>query len=191
MRDGERRWSERQGKHGQVSGYAGESYKGESGGGFVSGGWKIPFGLGGWKQRKAMDEVTTIFVDNLPVGVTKRELYLEFGRDGYVADIFVSRKQRMQTTNLFAFINFKDWGVIQRQPKQKWVEVRKVNRNASNIANNEAWKEKEARVEGSINRSVLGCCTQPIKFRKTMNHLLDNWTGPGEIECRDVVPIVA
>ncbi|MED6164648.1 hypothetical protein PIB30_092244, partial [Stylosanthes scabra] len=37
-------------------------------------------------------------------------LYKEFGRNGYVKDIFVSRKQRVQTSNPFAFVRFQGYG---------------------------------------------------------------------------------
>ncbi|MED6160207.1 hypothetical protein PIB30_049188 [Stylosanthes scabra] len=36
--------------------------------------------------------------------------------------------------------------------------------------------------------SLLGVSVKPIEFRKVMYKLLDDWGGPGEIECRDVGP---
>ncbi|MED6113842.1 hypothetical protein PIB30_074621 [Stylosanthes scabra] len=39
-----------------------------------------------------------------------------------------------------------------------------------------------------LNRSLLGVSIKPIEFRKVMNFLLDEWKGPGEIECRDMRP---
>ncbi|MED6214018.1 hypothetical protein PIB30_098935 [Stylosanthes scabra] len=47
------------------------------------------------------------------------------------------------------------------------------------------WCEEQ---KDRLRRSVLGVCVQPIDFSKSMNYLLDNWKGPGEIECRDVGP---
>ncbi|MED6150000.1 hypothetical protein PIB30_067969 [Stylosanthes scabra] len=67
--------------------------------------------------------------------VTKRELYKEFEKDGYIMDVFVSRKKRKKTMSLFAFIRYNSYGgamraidrlnvPIQRRV-QKWVEVKK------------------------------------------------------------------
>ncbi|MED6147395.1 hypothetical protein PIB30_043703 [Stylosanthes scabra] len=55
---------------------------------------------------------------------------------------------------------------IRKEVEGSWVEVQKQR----------------------LQRSLLGVCIQPIEFRKVMNKLLDEWNGPGEIECRDVGP---
>ncbi|MED6157711.1 hypothetical protein PIB30_025823 [Stylosanthes scabra] len=39
-----------------------------------------------------------------------------------------------------------------------------------------------------LQRSLLGVCVKPIKLRRTMNVLLENWNGMGNIEVRDVGP---
>ncbi|MED6200187.1 hypothetical protein PIB30_082633 [Stylosanthes scabra] len=85
--------------------------------------------------------------------------------------------------------------------KQKWVEVRNANRNGGNRGDAEVDKEKVAvnvkkeicaawceEQKDRLKRSLLDYCIQPIDFRKTMNHLLDNWNGPRDIECKDVGP---
>ncbi|MED6159978.1 hypothetical protein PIB30_047214 [Stylosanthes scabra] len=47
------------------------------------------------------------------------------------------------------------------------------------------WSEEQ---RDRLDRSLLGICVKPIDFRKTINQLLDDWTGSGEIECKDVGP---
>ncbi|MED6108960.1 hypothetical protein PIB30_029059 [Stylosanthes scabra] len=47
------------------------------------------------------------------------------------------------------------------------------------------WSEEQ---KSRLERSLLGVCVKPIEFRKVMNLLLDEWQGPGDIECRDVGP---
>ncbi|MED6155459.1 hypothetical protein PIB30_005311 [Stylosanthes scabra] len=72
------------GKHGEVSGHAGRRNKEESGGEFVS------------SVRRNIFWVST----------TKRELYKEFGKCGFVKDIFISRKKRRNTEGTFAFVRY-------------------------------------------------------------------------------------
>ncbi|MED6146294.1 hypothetical protein PIB30_033214 [Stylosanthes scabra] len=207
------------GIHGEESSYAGGRNKGENGVGFAS-----------------------VFVDNLPINVTKRELYKEFGLDGYVTDIYISRKLRLKTKNPFAFIRYQRLGgalrVIRRlngtvwrggrlfitiskfrhqdhekngahegfqkrqleqRMKKKWVEVSRPNvkGNGRSVDNETTYgkelkRKQEVNVTWSavskdlLNRSLLGVCTKPIEFRKTMNLLLDEWKGEGEMECRDM-----
>ncbi|MED6193523.1 hypothetical protein PIB30_020325 [Stylosanthes scabra] len=107
-----------------------EGFEREKHGEFASGVWRFNSGLGvrdwRWKQQTFMSkEIHTVLVDHLPSGVSERELYKEFGKDGYISDIFISRKMRPGTTNKFAFIKYnshvratksivrmngKDWG---------------------------------------------------------------------------------
>ncbi|MED6175361.1 hypothetical protein PIB30_077635 [Stylosanthes scabra] len=95
------------GKHGEVSGYVGRSHNGESleGGGFALG-VRRNSNKGYW-WRVGTDVKTTVFVDNLPEDVAKRDMYKEFGRDSYITDIFVSRKQRLRVKGPFAFVRFQ------------------------------------------------------------------------------------
>ncbi|MED6197560.1 hypothetical protein PIB30_057554 [Stylosanthes scabra] len=160
MREGVRggRSGER-GKHGEVFGYAGRRDKGESGVRFASGVWRFPKkGFGIFAEQ---DENTTVFVDNLPDNITKRELYKEFGRDGYVL-MFSSQESRGQ------------WQQPKKRMKKMWVEVRRPNA-----------KDTEKGLNGSERDGVS---VKPIEFRKTMNFLLDEWKGEREIECRDMGP---
>ncbi|MED6138473.1 hypothetical protein PIB30_074549 [Stylosanthes scabra] len=126
--------------------------------------------------------------------VTKRELFKLFGRDGYVYDIFVSRKKRWSTNSSFAFVRKQEQKVV-----KKWVAIRKTGHegdgNGGNVPAMEAVKlsgKKEVEVIWSVKqkellqRSLLGMCVEPIKFRRVMNILLDEWKCPGTIECRDV-----
>ncbi|MED6180234.1 hypothetical protein PIB30_008428 [Stylosanthes scabra] len=61
------------------------------------------------RGRIQVGAVHTVFMDNLPVTVTKRELYKLFGRDGYVYDIFVSRKKRWSINSPFAFVRYQGY----------------------------------------------------------------------------------
>ncbi|MED6184344.1 hypothetical protein PIB30_046499 [Stylosanthes scabra] len=45
--------------------------------------------------------------NGLPTGISKRVLYKEFRRCGYIVDVFVSRKKRLKAEGPFAFIRFK------------------------------------------------------------------------------------
>ncbi|MED6171824.1 hypothetical protein PIB30_044378 [Stylosanthes scabra] len=111
---GERRGvRDESGKHGEVSGYVGRRNKGESVGGFVSGVRR--FNHWGWETHKQVldnrrDEPHTVFEDNLPMDISKRKLYKEFGRCGFITDVFVSRKMRQTKTCPFAFIRFNMCG---------------------------------------------------------------------------------
>ncbi|MED6124513.1 hypothetical protein PIB30_059615 [Stylosanthes scabra] len=77
-------------------------------GGVTNKGWFWPQKVA--RARLGVDEN----VDNLPTGVSKRQLYKDFGRDGYVTDIFVSRKLRMKANGPFAFIRFQRYGGVMR-----------------------------------------------------------------------------
>ncbi|MED6110634.1 hypothetical protein PIB30_044767 [Stylosanthes scabra] len=50
------------------------------------------------------------FVDNLPIHITKRFLFREFGFHGNVVDAFVSRERRQGNKCVFAFIRFDSKG---------------------------------------------------------------------------------
>ncbi|MED6195507.1 hypothetical protein PIB30_038542 [Stylosanthes scabra] len=52
----------------------------------------------------------SIFVDNLPVNISKRFLYREFGFHGQVTDVFISRKPREGKNSVFAFIRYDSRG---------------------------------------------------------------------------------
>ncbi|MED6106683.1 hypothetical protein PIB30_006627 [Stylosanthes scabra] len=90
------------GKHSEISGYAGRRNKGESVEGLrqVLGGNAKGYG-GNW------DEPHTVFVDSLPEGISKRVLYVKFGKFGYILDIFISRKVRTKAGGPYAFIRYK------------------------------------------------------------------------------------
>ncbi|MED6217072.1 hypothetical protein PIB30_014275 [Stylosanthes scabra] len=195
--------------------------------------------------------VFTIFVDNLPPTVAKRDLFTEFRRDGNVTDIFVSRKHRVKSPWPFAFVRFDKLvsarGAIERmngrawQGKMlhismsrynrnddyrdkeidagnnrrflkrnayrekrgvwKWVEVKRMNESKTIVE--EVTLKKEVPIKSKrkvvelqksdiqferLSRSLLGISVKPIEFRRVMNYLLDEWKGPGVIECRDVSP---
>ncbi|MED6147374.1 hypothetical protein PIB30_043515 [Stylosanthes scabra] len=210
------RWRIERGKHGEASGYAGRSYKGESGGGCEQ-------------------------------GVTKRELYKFFGKNGLIVDIFVSRKSRRNKQGTYAFVRFKEWkdalrarentnGVLwqgnkltvssaknrkgevsqkhvlrrtqwdstisklRRRVVQKWIPVTMNTNNGKQDMNHKEGgtagelRRKEIKAVWAedqrllLQRSLFGVCVKPIKFRKVMNALLDSWKGPGDIEVRDVGP---
>ncbi|MED6180016.1 hypothetical protein PIB30_006506 [Stylosanthes scabra] len=233
------------GKHGEVSGNTGRRNKGESGGEFAFGARR--FSKGGVGAFAGYDVNTTVFVDNLPMNVTKRELYKEFGLDRYVTDIFISRKFRAKMKSPFAFIRFqRPGGAIraicrlngkvwkgqrlfitvskyrnqdcnyrgeysgslrgQLQPphqrmKKVWVEVRRPSTKDNGkveISGEAKYKEPKKKQEVVVtwsdenrdlmNRSLMGVCVEPIDFRKTMNLLVNEWMGEGEIECRDMGP---
>ncbi|MED6130509.1 hypothetical protein PIB30_001595 [Stylosanthes scabra] len=121
------------GKHGEGFGFVEGRNKGESVSEFVSGVRRFNNG-GGRSEHIAylkrrdhyMTETCTVFVDNLPTEVTKRDLFKEFGKDGYIADIYISRKERQRANRLFAFIRFNSQGgamkSIERMNGRRWRE---------------------------------------------------------------------
>ncbi|MED6155139.1 hypothetical protein PIB30_002871 [Stylosanthes scabra] len=68
----------------------------------------------------------TVFVDNLPEGITKRALFKEFGKDRYITDIFISKKVRQKSKGRFVFIRFNTYGgamkSINRMNGTRWGE---------------------------------------------------------------------
>ncbi|MED6181071.1 hypothetical protein PIB30_016214 [Stylosanthes scabra] len=60
----------------------------------------------------------TIFADNFPDTISKRELFLEFGYDGWINDIYISRKQRRVMKSPFAFIRFNAYASAMRAIKR-------------------------------------------------------------------------
>ncbi|MED6145222.1 hypothetical protein PIB30_023171 [Stylosanthes scabra] len=149
----------------------------------------------------------------MPKSVSKRELYKKFGRFGYVTDIFISRKIRQNSDNPFAFIRFgkyqsamdaiKSLNEMSWEGEKLFLSLLKFRRE-TNARNNRlkredrkehdknakkvvkaVWSEEQ---KSRLERSLLGVCVKPIEFRKVMNLLLDEWKGPGDIECRDVGP---
>ncbi|MED6124915.1 hypothetical protein PIB30_063449 [Stylosanthes scabra] len=62
------------------------------------------------------------------VGLYQRELYKEFGKDGYIMDVFVSRKTRKKTMSPFAFIIYNSYGAamkaIDRSNGKQWEEAK-------------------------------------------------------------------
>ncbi|MED6156272.1 hypothetical protein PIB30_013078 [Stylosanthes scabra] len=58
------------------------------------------------------------------MSTTKRELYQEFGKNGYVKDIFISRKKRRNTDGAFAFVRFCElhclWKAIEHMSGKTW-----------------------------------------------------------------------
>ncbi|MED6162213.1 hypothetical protein PIB30_068291 [Stylosanthes scabra] len=246
------RWAEgfERGKHREGSDFAGGRKKGESVGGSASGVWRDIDNRGRidkhrWSEsNRKSEDCHTIFVDNLPMNISKRDLYREFGRQGFITDVFISRKVRRNANGPFAFVRFKalggamraiemlngtSWsgkklyitmskfrreretnrrtqgwvsqGIQGQRTVKKWVPVNtmgieennkglKQSKTKSPIENHvkevEAkWSEKQRQ---RLQRSLLGVCVKPIDFRKVMYRLLDDWKGPGEIECRDVGP---
>ncbi|MED6175309.1 hypothetical protein PIB30_077159 [Stylosanthes scabra] len=135
------RWVTRgeRGKHGEVSSFAGGRHKGESVGGFEPG-VRRNFGWGVYKNTvscpqwcrglKPTNKSYMVFIDNLPLDVIKGALYKEFGKDGFISDVFISRKERRNSTGTFAFIRFNSYGgsrkAIQRLNGTRWGEANLV-----------------------------------------------------------------
>ncbi|MED6116768.1 hypothetical protein PIB30_103306 [Stylosanthes scabra] len=155
-------------------------------------------------------ETYTIFVDNLPTGVTKRALFKEFGKDGYIPDIFISTKIHSNATGPFAFIRFNSYGgtmkSIKRMNGTNWgdtnlyVALSKFGRNGVHgraMFNTENPNKKRQRVvrklvkvkkidQGSDIKSEALNVDQLII--PDQRKLLEEWKGLGEIKCRDVGP---
>ncbi|MED6145303.1 hypothetical protein PIB30_023885 [Stylosanthes scabra] len=112
-------WQER-GIHGEGSGHAGGRNKGESGGGFAS--------------------------DHLPSTVTKRELFKEFGKDGFIRDIYISRRKRQHTEDAFAFVRFREYKdamrAIRRLNGTTWQE-HKLCVSMSRYKKEGSWSERQ------------------------------------------------
>ncbi|MED6170487.1 hypothetical protein PIB30_031475 [Stylosanthes scabra] len=210
--------------HSEGSGHAEGRNKEESGDGFASGVWRNNFWDGLWSGSRndifnKNRTLFTAFVDNLSPTTTKRNMYKEFGKDGYIKDIYVSRKRRRETNGTFAFVRFCNYGSMRRavvrtngmywNRRKIFVSMSKFTRDSGSRAT-----EKEAAIGGGTNhqqdtkvstrkevhgvwaedqkeklqRSLLGVCVEPIQFRRVMNRLLEEWSGPGSIECQDVGP---
>ncbi|MED6133836.1 hypothetical protein PIB30_031963 [Stylosanthes scabra] len=149
------------GKHGEGFVYVESRNMGESGSGFAFGVRRfLSRGVSGNGRRtdpNGRSQTTrmvgsyTVFVDNLPTEITKRDLYKEFGKNGYITDVFASRKMRRKTKCPFAFIRYILYGgamrAIGRLNASSWVEVKlyvtlsKVRRE---MKNNNMRQEKEA-----------------------------------------------
>ncbi|MED6186470.1 hypothetical protein PIB30_066969 [Stylosanthes scabra] len=228
-------------KHGKGSGYAGRRNKRESAGGRAFGVWRVNRN----KDESANPNVQDCnagFVDNLPLKVTKREIYKRFRRNGYITDIFISRKLRKNAIGPFAFVRFHSYegaakaittinGTIwddaklyvtmarsKRIGNSERTQERYVKQQGTNSGIQKKWvaigaKTKDRQTEHSdrccnsmkcrtkevealwcaeqkqrLQRSLLGVSVKPIYFRKVMYKLMDEWKGPGKIECRDVGP---
>ncbi|MED6118551.1 hypothetical protein PIB30_003767 [Stylosanthes scabra] len=146
----------------------------------------------------------TVLVDNLPERITKRALFKEFGKDGYITDIFISKKVRQNAKGRFAFIRFNSYGgamkFINRMNGRRWeefdlhVELSRFDRYHKKLENPDAMNQNHRKKRiaedqrDRLRRSLLGCSVKPIEFRKVMNLLIDEWKGEGDIECRDVGP---
>ncbi|MED6183792.1 hypothetical protein PIB30_041072 [Stylosanthes scabra] len=94
------------GKHCEDSGFAGRRHKG--------GMWDGEHLVLGGKCDLGMRGFHTVFVDNLPFGIRKGELYQLFWADGFVKDVYVSNKHRSKVTCPFAFVRFEDAGDARR-----------------------------------------------------------------------------
>ncbi|MED6164118.1 hypothetical protein PIB30_086645 [Stylosanthes scabra] len=89
-------WRAESGKHGEASDFTRGRNKGVSRGGLAIGDRR-------WEGRH------TTFVDGLPAKTTKRDLYKLLGRNGFIIDIFISRKVRINKEGTFAFVRFKEY----------------------------------------------------------------------------------
>ncbi|MED6111598.1 hypothetical protein PIB30_053662 [Stylosanthes scabra] len=102
-------------KHREDIGYAGRSNKGERVGGFAHG---VRKNTQGWGENNSRDywkgAVFTAFVDNLSSTITKWDLYKEFGKDGFVKDIFISRMNRRYKEGNFAFVRYGQYNSVMR-----------------------------------------------------------------------------
>ena len=70
-----------------------------------------------WRHNRTNEDILqierqtfTIFVDNLPASMTKGWLFQIFQWTGRIADIFISKKQRKESHNPFAFVGYKTKG---------------------------------------------------------------------------------
>ncbi|XP_015960976.1 serine/arginine-rich splicing factor SC35-like [Arachis duranensis] len=62
------------------------------------------------KFRRLENESFSIFLDNLPKDILKRELYQLFSWTGRINDIYLSRKQKRGMIYMFAFIRYTTKG---------------------------------------------------------------------------------
>ncbi|MED6160700.1 hypothetical protein PIB30_053837 [Stylosanthes scabra] len=176
----------------------------ESVGGFVSGARRRgswDFGRVGLNAKGDGDEPQTIFVDGLVAGITKRMLYVKFGKFKYILDVFISRKMRAKAIGSYAFIRYKNRrgaeDAIRMLNGTMWennnlvVTIPKFERSGASMEKSRikevkgVWAEEQ---KERLKRSLMGCSSKPIEFRNVMNLLLDEWKGPGDIEVRDIGP---
>ncbi|MED6223602.1 hypothetical protein PIB30_075524 [Stylosanthes scabra] len=165
--------------------------------------------------------------------------------DGYVKDIYVSRKKRRNSKGTFAFVRFWEYGRVMKaiarlngkpwhayklfvslskfrrdggprwenmehekhvggqgkRQTQKWIPVKNKIGEGTTTGQSLAQKQhtelcRRKEVQGvwseeqkeRLQRSFLGVCVKLIDFRKVMNRLLEEWNGPGNVECLDVGP---
>ncbi|MED6220844.1 hypothetical protein PIB30_048744 [Stylosanthes scabra] len=179
------------GKHGEVSGQAGRRNKGERGVGFVSGDRRFTYWDGERGTEREPRRGFTVFVDNLPMDVLKRALFKEFGRSGFITDIYVSRKYRRNFKGAFAFIRYNEYGGALRSVSvmngTMWGNAKllvTMSKYGRGMITNKGKGENGVGVKQRVSQRWV----EPIEFRKVMNKLLDEWNGPGEIDCRDVGP---
>ncbi|MED6108830.1 hypothetical protein PIB30_027922 [Stylosanthes scabra] len=107
------------------------------------------------------------------------KLFVTLSKYGRSSDTTTS--ERKQTTTTLTWV-----------PKVERNDQRgtKIKNDSSELSDDNKvvqviWAEDE---KERLERSLLGVCVEPIEFREVMYHLLDEWKGPGKIECRDVGP---
>ncbi|MED6172433.1 hypothetical protein PIB30_050073, partial [Stylosanthes scabra] len=107
-----------------------------------------------------------------------------------------------RTSNTYVKQQGQKHGIV-----KKWVAVESKNRMETNGKTNDkqaehsyscctSMKSRTQEVEAiwcdeqkqRLRRSLLRVSVKPIEFRKVMYKLLEEWKGPGGIECRDVGP---
>ncbi|MED6108247.1 hypothetical protein PIB30_021865 [Stylosanthes scabra] len=133
----------------------------------------------------------TIFVDNLPLEVTKRDMFKEFGKDGYILDVFISRRRQRNSINSFAFVRYQVYGgALSHKHTTEWEalaqcksgEQRNENAVQGDLPESSVkkkviqteWAEEEKHRMG---RSLLGVSVKPIEFRDVMYYIISSPCG--------------
>ncbi|MED6128967.1 hypothetical protein PIB30_103208 [Stylosanthes scabra] len=170
MRDVRRAEGLQGGKYGEDSGFAGRRNKGVNGGGFVSGGWRVDL----WDNAECRrNQAQSIFVDKLPMSVSKRDLYKAFGKYGFISDIFISRKARQRIEGPFAFIRYAAYGGAVK---------------AVGMMNNTYWGNDKLIVTMSkSNREVKGKPLAPIPKQKIVQRWVEIKKKQTELVQRKVI----
>ncbi|MED6143257.1 hypothetical protein PIB30_004762 [Stylosanthes scabra] len=120
---------------------------------------------------------STIFIDNLPTDVTKRDLYKEFGNDHYIVDVYISRKIGKSAKNPFGFIRYYSNGgarkAISRLNGSTWKGVKLLvavpkygDRTQKNPVIKQRWIPKKVSTVISGDKGIDGAQAMLTRRRK-------------------------
>ena len=102
-----------------------------------------------WKRLESISH--TVFVDNIPLSMTKSWLWQLFNYEGKVVDVFISHKKRKTSDTPFAFVRFaylKDAQNAIRNLNGMEIKGCKINATMAEYRRQEGWRVEQARPNG-------------------------------------------